>query len=102
MTATSKIDALRRHLMLASLDAVDARGALAQDRAARNLQIYLYKGADRDASLLEGSGKQGQLSLCTSFNTKDSVSMTGAFEKLTGVKVLLRGVTEPSAGRHAC
>ena len=112
MTATSKVDALRRQLMLASLGAVGARGALAQDRAARNLQIYLYKGADRDARLLEGARKEGQLSLYTSFNTKDSAPITEAFERLTGVKVLLwrsssekvlqRVVTEARAGRHAC
>ena len=114
MTATSKIDALRRQLMLASLGAVGTlatRSALAQDVAARNAAIYMYKGADREARLLEGAKKEGQLSIYTSLNTKDSGPITEAFEKKYGIKALLwrsssekvlqRAVTEARAGRSA-
>lgn len=83
----------------------------AQDASARNRDLYLYKGADREARLLEGARKEGKLSLYTSLNTKDSGPITEAFEKATGVKVLLwrsssekvlqRAVTESRAGRFA-
>jgi len=89
-----------------------APAVFAQDVAARNRAIYLYKGADREARLLEGAKKEGKLSLYTSLNTKDSGPITEAFEKLTGVKVLLwrsssekvlqRAVTEARAGRFMC
>jgi iron(III) transport system substrate-binding protein len=88
-----------------------APAAWAQDAAARNREFYLYKGADRDARLLEGAKKEGQVNVYTSLNTKDSGPITEAFEKLTGVKVLLwrsssekvlqRAVTEARAGRYA-
>ena len=115
MTATSKIDALRRQLMLASLGAVGTlatRSALAQDVAARNAAIYMYKGVDREARILEGAKKEGPVSIYTSLNTKDSGPITEAFEKKYGVKTLLwrsssekvlqRAVTEARAGRFAC
>ena len=86
--------------------------ALAQDASARNREIYLYKGPDREARLLEGAKKEGQVNLYTSLNTKDSGPIAAAFEKLTGVKVLLwrassekvlqRAVTEARAGRFVC
>ena len=114
MTVTSKVDALRRQLTLASLGAVGAlatRSALAQDVAARNAAIYMYKGADREARLLEGARKEGTVSIYTSLNTKDSGPITEAFEKKYGVKALLwrsssekvlqRAVTEARAGRFA-
>ena len=113
--STSHVDALRRQLMLASLGAVsalDARSAWAQDASARNREIYLYKGADRDARLLEGAKKEGQVNIYTSLNTKDSGPITEAFEKKYAVKTLLwrsssekvlqRAVTEARAGRFAC
>lgn len=85
--------------------------ARAQDTAARSRELFLYKGADRDARLLEGAKKEGSLNLYTSLNTKDSGPITEAFEKATGVKVLLwrsssekvlqRAVTEARAGRFA-
>ena len=78
---------------------------------ARARELYLYKGADREARLLEGARKEGRLSLYTSLNTKDSGPITEAFEKATGVKVLLwrsssekvlqRAVTEARSGRFA-
>ena len=102
----------RRDWLLASAAAGLAPYVLAQDVAARNREIYLYKGSDREARLLEGAKKEGQVNLYTSLNTKDSGPITEAFEKKTGVKVLLwrsssekvlqRAVTEARAGRHAC
>ena len=115
MTIGANINALRRALMLASLGAVSAlaaRRALAQDAGARNREIYLYKGADREARILEGARKEGPVSIYTSLNTKDSGPITEAFEKKTGIKTLLwrsssekvlqRAVTEARAGRFAC
>ena len=105
-------DKRRRQLLVAATAAVAAAGVRAQDSSARNRELYLYKGADRDARLLEGARREGQISLYTSLNTKDSGPITEAFEKKTGVKVLLwrsssekvlqRAVTEARAGRFAC
>lgn len=100
----------RRQLMAASLGALAWPVAWAQDRSARNLPIYLYKGADREARVLEGAKKEGQVSIYTSLNVKDSGPITEAFEKKYGIKTLLwrsssekvlqRAVTESRAGRH--
>ena len=108
-------DLSRRHILAATASAAVAAAAptvWAQDPAARNRELYLVKGADREARLLEGAKKEGQLNLYTSLNTKDSGPITEAFEKKTGVKVLLwrsssekvlqRAVTEARAGRYAC
>ena len=115
MTSPPKLNPLRRQLLLASISAVgtlSARGVLAQDVAARNAAIYMYKGADREARILEGAKKEGPVSIYTSLNTKDSGPITEAFEKKYGVKSLLwrsssekvlqRAVTEARAGRFAC
>ena len=74
--------------------------------------LYMYQGADRDAKLLAEARKEGQVAMYTSLNLKDSVPITEAFEKKTGVKVQLwrassekvlqRAVTEARAGRFAC
>ncbi len=105
-------DTARRRLLVAAAATVAAPAVLAQDASARTRELYLYKGADRDARLLEGARKEGTLSLYTSLNTKDSGPITEAFEKKTGVKVLLwrsssekvlqRAVTEARAGRFVC
>ena len=102
----------RRQLLVASAAALALPSVRAQDVAARNRDIYMYKGADREARLLAGAKKEGQLSLYTSLNTKDSGPITEAFEKQYGVKALLwrsssekvlqRAVTEARAGRFAC
>lgn len=111
---TTNVDAMRRQLMLASLGAAGgllSRGALAQDVSARNSAIYMYKGADREARIIDGAKKEGQVNIYTSLNTKDSGPITEAFEKKYGVKTLLwrsssekvlqRAVTEARAGRFA-
>jgi iron(III) transport system substrate-binding protein len=74
--------------------------------------IYMYQGADRDARLLAEAKKQRQVMIYTSLNLKDSVPLTEAFEKKTGLKVQLwrassekvlqRAITEARAGRYAC
>ena len=102
----------RRRLLAASAGALVLPAVRAQDAGGRQREIYLRQGPDRDARLLEGAKKEGQLSLYTSLNTKDSGPITEAFEKKTGVKVLLwrsssekvlqRAVTEARAGRFAC
>jgi iron(III) transport system substrate-binding protein len=75
-------------------------------------EIYMYRGADRDKRMLEGARREGEVVMYTSLNLKDSVPITEAFEKKTGVKVQLwrassekvlqRAVTEARAGRYAC
>lgn len=109
MVAPIPVNRLRRQLMAASLGALVARSAGAQDPMARNREIYLYKGADREARLVEGAKKEGPVSIYTSLNTRDSGPITAAFEKKYGIKTLLwrsssekvlqRAVTEARAGR---
>jgi iron(III) transport system substrate-binding protein len=113
--ASQSIQSGRRRALalgVATAATAAAPAVFAQDPAARNRELYLYKGADREARLLEGAKKEGSLNLYTSLNTKDSGPITDAFEKKTGVKVLLwrsssekvlqRAVTEARAGRFAC
>jgi iron(III) transport system substrate-binding protein len=73
--------------------------------------IYLYRGADRDARLIDAAKKEGSVAVYTSLNTKDSVPLKDAFERKYGVKLVLwrsssekvlqRAVTETRAGRFA-
>ncbi len=73
--------------------------------------LYMYQGPDREAKLVAEGKKQGQVSLYTSLNLKDSVPLGEAFEKRTGIKlsiwrassekVLQRAITEARAGRFA-
>ena len=74
--------------------------------------VYMYQGADRDAKLAAEARREREVVMYTSLNLKDSVPITEAFEKKTGVKVQLwrassekvlqRAVTEARAGRFAC
>ncbi len=76
-----------------------------------NRAIYMYQGADRNTRVLAEAKKQGKVVMYTSLNLKDSVPITEAFEKRTGIKVeiwraasekvLQRGVTEARAGRYS-
>jgi iron(III) transport system substrate-binding protein len=87
-----------------------ARAQKGMDSPSRD--VYMLQGADRDAKLLAEAKKQGKVVVYTSLNTKDSIPITEAFEKKTGIKVelwrassekvLQRAVTEARAGRHAC
>ncbi len=76
-----------------------------------NRALYMYRGPDRDERLLAEAKKQRVVVMYTSLNLKDSVPITEAFEKQTGIKVeiwrassekvLQRGVTEARAGRFS-
>ncbi len=98
-------------LLLAGLVALPAP-ILAADAAkatAKPAEIYLYQGADREQRLLAAARKEGVVVIYTSLNLKDSIPITEAFEKKTGVKtslwragsekVVQRSITEAQAGR---
>jgi len=82
--------------------------AAAQDK---NDAVYRYRGADREARLLEAARKEGTVVLYTSLAPSESGPLGQAFEKKTGVKVEIfrsisekvvqRAVTESRARRHA-
>jgi iron(III) transport system substrate-binding protein len=106
---------LRSSFRLAFLAALAAPLlAFGQGRAADSPHraLYLYKGPDREARLLAEAGKQPEVVVYTSLNLKDSVPLTEAFEKKTGIKVQLwrassekvlqRAITEARAGRFTC
>jgi len=73
--------------------------------------VYMYQGADREQRLLDEAKKQREVVMYTSLNLKDSVPLTEAFEKKTGLKVQLwraasekvlqRAITEARAGRYS-
>jgi iron(III) transport system substrate-binding protein len=72
--------------------------------------IYMYRGADRDARLLEKARQEGTLTWYTSMASKESMPLSKAFEKKYGVKVelwrapsdkvLQRAITEGQAKRY--
>ena len=71
--------------------------------------IYVYRGADRDARLLEGARREGSITLYSTLTVTDARSLAEAFEKKYGVKVntwrggsekiLQRAVAEARASR---
>jgi iron(III) transport system substrate-binding protein len=79
--------------------------------ALANETVYRYRGADRDARLLENARKEGSVVLYTSLAPTESSPLGQAFEKKTGVKVEIfrtlsekvvqRAVTETRARRAA-
>jgi iron(III) transport system substrate-binding protein len=97
---------------LAALASPAIARAQAKPAASPHRAAYMYQGADREAKVLANARKEGQVVMYTSLNLKDSVPITEAFEKKTGVKVelwrassekvLQRAVTEARAGRFAC
>src|SRR3982751_4036872 len=78
--------------------------------ASRNDEVYRYRGADRDARLVERAKQEGTLSLYTSLAPTESKPLAEAFEKKYGVrvdlwralsdKVVQRVVTEAQGNRH--
>ena len=92
--------------LLASLAATLAFAQSAQ----KNDEIFRYRGADRDAKLVERARQEGTLSLYTSLAPTESKPLAEAFEKKYGVKVDLwralsdkvvqRVVTEAQGNRH--
>src|SRR5713101_668395 len=87
--------------------------AQAQRDTAKNREIYLYKGADREKRILEGAEKEREVVVYTSLNLKDSVPIVEVFERKYGgvkvrlwrsssEKVLQRATAEARAGRFSC
>ena len=57
--------------------------------------VYLYKGADRDARLLERARQEGTVSVYTSLAPTEAKPLVDAFEKKTGIKVQMwRGLSD--------
>jgi iron(III) transport system substrate-binding protein len=92
--------------VLASLAATLAFAQSAQ----KNDEVLRYRGADRDAKLVERARQEGTLTLYTSLAPTESKPLADAFEKKYGVKVDLwralsdkvvqRVVTEAQGNRH--
>lgn len=99
--------ALSAVIAIAGWGAMDAAG---EAPPAKNDAIFQYRGADREAKLLEGARKEGAVVIYTSLATTESVPLTQAFEKKYGIKVELwralsdkvvqRTVTEAQARRN--
>src|SRR5439155_6646146 len=78
---------------------------------AKNDAVFRYRGADRDARLVERAKQEGTLVLYTSLAPTESKPLAEAFEKKYGVKVELwralsdkvvqRVVTEAQGNRHS-
>ena len=76
-----------------------------------NDAIFRYRGADRDARLVERAKREGRVALYTSLAPTESQPLAAAFEKKYGVRVVLwralsdqvvrRAVTEAQARRYA-
>ena len=72
-----------------------ASGAYAQDREARNREIYLYRGADREQRLVSQAKKEGGLTLYTTMTPEDASPLIAAFERRYGVKLTMwRGINQ--------
>src|SRR4051794_39239989 len=77
---------------------------------AKNDEVFRYRGADREARLVERAKQEGSVVLYTSLAPTESKPLAEAFEKKYGVKVELwralsdkvvqRVVTEGQAKRH--
>jgi iron(III) transport system substrate-binding protein len=93
-------------LMAAALCAPAAAQAQA---AGKNDALFMYRGADRDARLVERAKQEGSVVVYTSLATRESTPLAQAFEKKYGIKVELwrttsdkvvqRAVTEGQARR---
>ena len=72
-----------------------ASGAYAQEREARNREIYLYRGADREQRLVSQARKEGGLTLYTTMTPEDASPLIAAFEGRYGVKLTMwRGINQ--------
>lgn len=78
---------------------------------AKNDEVFRYRGADRDARLVEKAKQEGSVVLYTSLAPSESKPLAEAFEKKYGIKVELwraisekvvqRVITEAQARRHS-
>lgn len=104
--------ARRRRTLLSALGA-GALGAAMGSRAqtpSRGDAVLQYQGGDREARLVEGAKKEGQLVVYTSLAPTESGPLTKAFEGKYGIKtelwralsdkVVQRTVTEAQARRY--
>ncbi|HYX91375.1 MAG TPA: extracellular solute-binding protein [Myxococcaceae bacterium] len=67
----------------------------AQEREARNREIYLYRGADRERRLIAGARSEGGLTLYSTMTLEDASPLLAAFEKKYGIKVSMwRGTNQ--------
>ena len=98
------------HKLLCLLACLCVSAAFAQG-AAKNDEVFRYKGADRDARLLARAKQEGTVVLYTSLAPTESKPLADAFEKRFGIKVELwralsdkvvqRVITEAQARRHS-
>jgi len=98
------------HKLAALLVSLMVSAALAQG-AGKNDDVFRYKGADRDARLVERAKQEGSVVLYTSLAPTESKPLAEAFEKKHGIKVELwralsdkvvqRVITEARARRHS-
>ena len=80
---------------LASASLVTFDGHAQAAAGGPNEAIYQYKGADRDARLLEAARKEGTVSVYTSLAPTEAAPLVEAFEKKFGVKVSMwRGLSD--------
>jgi len=97
------------HAVFALIAAAGSHAAQAQTPAA-NEAVYQYKGADRDARLLEKARQEGSVSVYSSLAPTEAGPLVEAFEKKYGIKVQMwrglsdgvvqRSITEARAKRH--
>lgn len=85
--------------------------AVSAQAPSRNEDTFRYRGADREARLIERAKQEGSVVLYTSLSPTESKPLAEAFEKKYGIKVELwralsdkvvqRVVTEAQAKRHS-
>src|SRR5258705_169992 len=76
---------MKRPSCLAAALACLAAAAFAQTPSSRD--IYMYQGADRDARLVAGAKKEGQLLLYSTMTVADGKALATAFEQKYGVRI---------------
>jgi iron(III) transport system substrate-binding protein len=99
---------LRRRLLVCALVACAGAAYAAEPRG--NREIYLYRGADRDARLVERAKNEGPVVFYSTMTVQDGRVLLAAFERKYGVKVthwrgsaekiVQRAMAESRAGRN--
>jgi iron(III) transport system substrate-binding protein len=103
--------AATRRILVLLLALLAGATAFAQEREARNREIYQYRGSDREQRLVAEARKEGGLTLYSTMTPEDAGPLLAGFEKKYGVKVTMwrginqklvqRAVAEARAGRPA-